>query len=147
MPTNAVPPKISVRNLQRAVRFDLAGLRKSAQRILESVLRVRPGKRTQLRRLEEISVLLVSDERMAKLHRQFLNQSGPTDVLTFDHGEIFISVQTGRRNARAFANSLAGELGLYVAHGLLHLHGFDDRTESGAREMAAVQEKILVAIK
>ncbi len=140
-------PKINVRNLQRVVRVDLAGLRKSAEQILERVLRIRAGKQTQLSRLKEVFVLLVSDARMAKLHRQFLNQSGPTDVLTFDHGEIFISGQTARRNARAFGNSLAGELLLYVAHGLLHLHGFDDRTEIDAREMATEQENILAAIK
>jgi rRNA maturation RNase YbeY len=38
---------------------------------------------------------------------------------------------------------LARELQLYIVHGLLHLHGFDDRTQSGARKMKKVQEKIL----
>jgi len=81
-----------VHNLQRALRIDLPALQKSAEKILELVLRIRAGRRTQLRRLDEISVLLISDRRMAWLHRQFLGQSGATDVLTFQHGEIFISV-------------------------------------------------------
>ena len=80
---------------------------------------------------------------MALLHRKFLGQSGPTDVMTFQHGEIFISVDTARRHARAFGNSLLRELKLYIVHGLLHLHGFDDQTPSEAHKMKAAQEKIL----
>ena len=83
---------------------------------------------------------------MALLHRKFLGQSGPTDVLTFQHGEIFISVETARRHARAFGNSLLRELKLYIVHGLLHLHGFDDQTPSEAHKMKAAQEKILGSV-
>ena len=80
---------------------------------------------------------------MALLHRKFLGQSGPTDVLTFQHGEIFISVDTARRHAHAFENSLLRELKLYIVHGLLHLHGFDDQTPTEADKMRVAQEKIL----
>jgi probable rRNA maturation factor len=66
-------------------------------------------------------------------------------VLTFQHGEILISAETARRQARTFGNSLARELRLYVVHGLLHLHGLDDRSEADARRMKATQEKILAA--
>jgi len=96
-----------------------------------------------LRKLREVFVWLISDRRMAVLHRQFLGQLGPTDVLTFQHGEIFISVETARRQARAFGNSLMRELELYIIHGLLHLHGFDDQTPGEARKMRAAQEKVL----
>jgi probable rRNA maturation factor len=83
---------------------------------------------------------------MSQLHRQFMHQSGPTDVLTFQHGEIFISVETARRNARSFGNSFGRELRLYIVHGLLHLHGFDDQTGAGAREMVKTQQRILSAL-
>ena len=79
------------------------------------------------------------------LHRKFLGEPGPTDVLTFQHGEIFISVEIARRNARAFGNSLMRELKLYIVHGLLHLHGFDDQTPAEAHKTKAAQEKILRA--
>jgi probable rRNA maturation factor len=72
-----------------------------------------------------------------------MNEAGPTDVITFQHGEIFISADTAKRNARRFGNSLARELRLYVVHGLLHLRGFDDRDPAGARKMEGVQRKIL----
>ncbi len=94
-------------------------------------------------KLREISVWLISDRRMSRLHRQFLGQSGPTDVLTFQHGEIFISVETTKRHAHIFGNPFVRELKLYIVHGLLHLHGFDDQTPGEARKMKNVQEKIL----
>jgi probable rRNA maturation factor len=90
-----------------------------------------------------VSVLIISDRRIALLHRQFMHESGPTDVITFQHGEIFISAEMARRNARRFGNSLKRELRLYLVHGLLHLHGFDDRDQAGAGEMQIVQRKIL----
>jgi probable rRNA maturation factor len=82
---------------------------------------------------------------MSQLHQQFLGQTAPTDVLTFQHGEIFISVGTAKQHAHAFGNSLVRELQLYIVHGLLHLHGFDDRTEGGVRKMNRIQDKILRA--
>lgn len=135
--------QISVRNLQREVPVKLSALRKSAETALGLVAKVPPNKATQLKSLEEIFVLLISDRRMAGLHNQYLHQSGPTDVITFNHGEIFISVETARRNARQFGTSLQRELELYVIHGLLHLHGFDDNTPGDARTMERTQEKIL----
>jgi len=66
--------------------------------------------------------------------------------MTFRHGEIFISAETARRYARRFGNSLVQELRLYVVHGLLHLHGFDDRNEIEARKMDLMQRRILGAV-
>jgi probable rRNA maturation factor len=56
---------------------------------------------------------------------------------------MFLSAETARRNARRFGNALTRELRLYVVHGLLHLHGFDDRDEGSARKMQIVQQRIL----
>jgi probable rRNA maturation factor len=139
-------PEISVRNLQRKVRVDIPALQGFAERALMGCLHYRRGSDTQLRRLSEISILLISDRRMCDLHRRFLNRSGSTDVITFDHGEIFISVETARKHARRFSSSVLHEVQLYIIHGLLHLHGFDDRGKAGAREMEEVQKKILERI-
>jgi len=139
----AESPCISVRNIQRKISVNVGELEKFAAAALKHCLQLRKGKRTDLRRSRELFVWLISDRRMALLHRQFLGQAGPTDVLTFQHGEIFISVETARRNARAFGNSLMRELKLYIVHGLLHLHGFEDRTQAEAQNMKTAQEKIL----
>jgi len=135
-----------VRNLQRKLPVDVVDLEEFARKALELCLRVPRKKKTDLLQLPEISVLIVSDRRMASLHRQFMNESGPTDVITFQHGEIFISAETARRNARRFGNSLERELRLYVVHGLLHLKGFDDRNERSARKMQGVQGRILAKV-
>lgn len=135
--------QISVRNLQRKISLSAAGLEKFAGKATRCVLHLRKKKPTDLTKLREIFVWLVSDRRMSRLHREFLGKSGPTDVLTFQHGEIFISVATAKRHARAFGNSLTRELQLYIIHGLLHLDGFDDRTQPGARRMEKMQAKIL----
>ena len=136
-------PQISVRNLQRKIRVGVVDLAKFARAAVKLCLALPRKKETDLEQVPEVSVLIVSDRKMASLHRKFMNESGPTDVITFQHGEIFISADMARRNARRFGNSLARELRLYVIHGLLHLHGFDDRDKAGERETETVQRKIL----
>jgi probable rRNA maturation factor len=140
---NIPVPRVSVRNRQQKVSVNVAALQTFAANALRRSLQLHRGKPTGLRKLPEVFVWFISDRRMAQLHRKFMQLSGPTDVLTFQHGEIFISVDTAKRNARRFGNSLEHELRLYVVHGLLHLHGFDDRTQTGARKMQKAQEKIL----
>ncbi len=136
-------PRISLRNLQRKISLNAADLEKFAAKAVRCCLETHKPKETELTRLREISIWLISDRRMSRLHRQFLGQMGSTDVLTFQHGEIFISVEMAERHARAFGNSLLRELQLYIVHGLLHLHGFDDRTQPGARRMEKMQANIL----
>src|ERR1051325_9366554 len=140
-------PKISVCNLQRKVPVNVVDLEKFAAKAIEPCLRSRKNTDTDLAQLREVSVLIVSDRKMAALHRQFMNEAGPTDVITFQHGEIFISADAAVRNARRFGNSFADELRLYIVHGLLHLHGFDDRDKFGARKMEKIQRKILAEAK
>lgn len=135
-------PKISVRNLQRKVAADVVDLENFAAKALKLCLQL-PRKNAELGELPEIAVLIVSDSRIATLHRKFMGKAGPTDVITFQHGEIFVSAETARRQARQFENSLSRELKLYIVHGLLHLHGFDDRSARDAKRMGAVQSRIL----
>ena len=136
-------PEIIVHNLQRKISVNIAELEKFAGNAVQHSLQLHHRQRTDLRKLSEIFIWLISDRRMALLHRKFLGQLGPTDVMTFQHGEIFISVDTARRHARSFGNSFLRELKLYIVHGLLHLHGFDDQTPSEAHKMKTAQEKIL----
>jgi probable rRNA maturation factor len=135
-------PSISVRNLQRKMPLDIVDLGRFAERALELCLRLPTNRQTDLQKLREILVLIVSDRRIALLNRQFLGEAKPTDVITFQHGEIFISAETARRQAPQFRTTLKHELQLYLVHGLLHLHGFNDRTQVGAQEMQRAQERI-----
>jgi len=139
-------PEITVRNLQRKVPVDVVDLEMFARKAAELCLGLPRRKKSDLAQLREISVLIVSDRKIASLHRQFMNESGPTDVITFQHGEIFVGAESARRNARRFGNAFERELRLYVVHGLLHLHGFDDRNAASARRMQVVQRKILATV-
>jgi probable rRNA maturation factor len=138
-------PEITVRNLQRTVQIDVAALQEFAQLAVQLCFCIPRNEPTQLERLRKIFVLLISNRRMARIHRQFLSKVGPTDVMTFEHGEIFVSAGMARDQALSFGSSLGRELRLYVVHGLLHLHGFDDRDEVEARRMARMERQILAA--
>lgn len=135
-------PGISVHNRQRKIALDRDELEQFATRARALCLR-EPGRSSVLTGLEEVEVVLISDRRMSELHHRFMGMAGPTDVITFQHGEIFISVETARRQARRQRTSLTHELQLYLVHGLLHLHGFDDQTPAGNRRMGVVQERIV----
>ena len=135
--------EITVRNLQRKISVNVAELEKFARNAFRRCLQLQKRKRTDLRKVKAIAVWLISDRRISRLHLQFFGESSPTDVITFHHGEIFISVETARRNAREFGNSLMSEIKLDIVHGLLHLHGFDDQEPGDRRRMKNTQEKIL----
>jgi probable rRNA maturation factor len=133
-------PAFSVRNLQRRIALDRVALEQFGRRALSACLRERGRGLTSL---EEIDVLLVSDRKMSELHRRFMGISGPTDVITFQHGEIFISVETAQRQAEVFGTSLEYELRLYLVHGLLHLQGLDDLDMADRRRMRSAQERVV----
>lgn len=96
-----------------------------------------------LQDIDEVEVSLVDDETIADMHLQFMNIPGPTDVITFAHGEIHISVETAERQSKEYANDFERELMLYIVHGLLHLAGFDDATERESDAMDELQSAIL----
>lgn len=136
---------VTIINRQRTVRVDLPSLREFAASALIECLKLQRRKLGLLADLPEVSVVLVSDKRIAGIHRRFMDDPTPTDVITFDHGEIVISTETAKRQARKFRTSLEDELRLYLVHGLLHLCGFDDKTRKGAIEMKRVQERVVAA--
>ena len=133
-------PRITVRNRQRQIPIKTKSLQEFAERALLACAAV-PG--TRPFPAGEMGVFLVSDPRIAGLHLQFMKMDGPTDVITFQHGEIFISAPTARRQARRFGNSFLRELQLYIVHGLLHLRGWGDARPAEARRMEKMQEEIL----
>ena len=96
-----------------------------------------------LSQLEEVEVSLIDDETIADVHLQFMNIPGATDVITFDHGEIHISVETARRQAQEFFQDIETEIMLYILHGLLHLAGHEDATEKGYEMMDMHQSELL----
>ena len=134
---------ILLQNRQRAIRLDLAWLRGFAPLALEKCRGVSGDGKFALKSLDEVSVAIVSDRTMARLHVEFMGIDGPTDVLTFGHGEIVMSAQTAALYAAEHGHRIEEELALYTVHGLLHLNGFNDATSRDAARMQKVQTRVL----
>ena len=130
-------------NRQRRVRLNLAWLKRMAALALQRCGELSAQGRGALRQFQEVTVALVSDAVMARLHLQFMGLAGPTDVLTFDHGEIVISAETAAAEAASRRIEPEMEIALYTIHGFLHLNGFDDRTAREAAGMRRVQSGVL----
>lgn len=95
-----------------------------------------------------LSVVLVSDAEIGRLHGEYLGDDRPTDVLSFpledpsvrlpadaEFGEVIVSTETAQREAGRRDLPVAREVALYAIHGTLHLMGLDDLDATGRREM------------
>ena len=146
MPTQPLP-SILVANHQDQVPVDLIKLEQLLPKALAAVLGQTPGPSdSPLSSLEEIEVTILSDEEIAEQHEVFLGDPSPTDVITFQHGELLISADTAARECSESLQPLERELLLYSIHGLLHLRGYDDLSASDREQMHAVQDRILALL-
>ena len=106
----------------------------------------------------ELSILLTGDAQIAVLNRVYRKKNRPTDVLAFaqregEHadrsgsllGDVVLSVETARRQAHARGVPLASELTMLLAHGLLHLVGWDHDTPSKDRRMRRETDRLTAA--
>ncbi len=135
-------PELILLNRQRRVAVAVAALRRFALRALSLCVRESGDGLFALCGLEEVVVTLVSDRRIDRIHRQFMDIPGATDVITFEHGEIIVSVDTAERCGAEFGHGTGAEAALYIVHGLLHLNGFVDDREEARAVMHAVQDRI-----
>ena len=135
--------EISLHNRQRKVRAAIPWLRRFAPVALEECLLHPAHGGAPLPRLCEVEVTLVCDATIARVHRDFMDIPGATDVITFEHGEIVISAETAQANAAQYGRALEEELALYIVHGLLHLNGHLDKAPADAARMHRLQEQIL----
>ncbi len=108
----------------------------------------------------ELSVLLCDDGTIQKLNRRYRNRNRPTDVLAFSMregpgpelpgvllGDVVISVPTATRQARARGRAIIDEVTFLLAHGLLHLVGYDHGTDAEEQEMSAQTEALVGAVE
>lgn len=137
---------ITFLNRQRRVQFDLGWLRRAGKLALPICQNLSDDGRFALARLPEIGVVVVSDARIAQIHAEFMNIEGPTDVITFAHGEIVTSAEMARAYASDYGHPVEHELALYTVHGLLHLNGYDDLSPAPATRMRRTQTRVLKRI-
>lgn len=109
----------------------------------------------------ELSVLLTDDENIHRLNAKHRGKARPTDVLAFPLleperaplatvgdgplGDVVISLDTAQRQASGRGHDLLEEVRLLLAHGVLHLVGFDHQTDAQEREMDRVTTRLVEA--
>lgn len=104
----------------------------------------------------EVEIALVDDATIARLNRRFLGHRGVTDVITFQGsglphdrsiGEVVVSVERARAQARRVGWPLRHELAMLVVHGVLHLCGYDDHAAPDAARMRARERAIVERLR
>ena len=135
--------KTSLSHHARSVPCDRELLERLTAAAIPHCLALAKKHNAELATLPGVEITILGSRAMAKVHRDFLNIPGATDVITFPYGEILVCAHIAAARAPEFGHSTTEELALYIIHGLLHLSGFDDLTPPDAEIMAATQQKIL----
>ena len=104
--------------------------------------------------LGAISFIFCNDDYLLDVNRKYLNHDYYTDIITFDYregdilsGDIFISLDTVRSNAKEFGSTFKDELHRVIVHGVLHLIGFNDKSEEESLVMRENENKCLELLK
>ncbi len=102
----------------------------------------------------DIAYVFCSDEFLLGMNREHLNHDYYTDIITFDmsdvedvvSADIFISIDRVKQNAEELNESFEHELHRVMVHGILHLTGFDDKTEKAKKEMRITENQYITLI-
>ncbi|WP_223690420.1 rRNA maturation RNase YbeY [Leifsonia poae] len=139
-------------NNESAIPVDEAALQRLAGYALD-IMHVHPD--------AELAIVLVDEAAMEQLHVQWMDEPGPTDVLSFPMdelrpgteddpapagllGDVVLCPQVAQAQAETAGHSLMEELLLLTTHGMLHLLGFDHAEPAEEREMFGIQRDILI---
>ena len=100
---------------------------------------------SEVKRLGDLSIIFCSDPYILDINLRYLQHDYFTDIITFDYcegdrisGDLFISIDSVRENARIYGATFEDELDRVMVHGVLHLLGYDDHTDE---QTAAMREK------
>jgi probable rRNA maturation factor len=139
-------------NNESAIPVDEAALQRLAAYAFD-IMHVHPD--------AELAIVLVDEAAMEQLHVQWMDEPGPTDVLSFPMdelrpgtedepspagllGDVVLCPQVAQVQAETAGHSLMEELLLLTTHGILHLLGFDHAEPAEEREMFGIQRDILI---
>jgi probable rRNA maturation factor len=138
-------------NDESGEQVDVADLVAVAEHVLER-MRIHP--------LAELSIILVDEETMSALHERWMDEPGPTDVLSFPMdelrppdedtepapgllGDVVLCPAVAARQAVTAGHSTLAELELLTTHGILHLLGYDHAEPDEEKKMFALQRELL----
>ena len=140
-------------NNESAIEVDLTCVRSLAEHVIES-LRLHPA--------VDLGIIFVDEEPMTDLHVKWLDEPGPTDVLSFPMdelrpgsdelisdegvlGDVVICPQVAIKQAATAGHEPINEMLLLLTHGILHLVGFDHAEPEEEKEMFGLQKELLSA--
>lgn len=102
----------------------------------------------------DIAYVFCSDKYLLEINQKYLDHDYYTDIITFNYnneraisGDMYISVERVRENARIFEVEFLNELARVMAHGMLHLLGYNDKTKEEEMEMREQETKCLILLK
>lgn len=103
-----------------------------------------------------VNLIVTNDRRLRTLNRDYRNQDRPTDVLSFTYppvkssnliGEVYLSAQRIRAQARQIGHSVSAEALRLTCHGLLHVLGYDHQTPDQTKKMYQREKRYLTTLK
>lgn len=131
---------MSIKVFYDDISFRLKGWRKTEKVIQTVVLK-------EKKIIGEINIIITNDLNLRKINIQFLKHDYDTDVITFDNnvnrvinGEVYISLDTVKKNAVNYKVSLINEVNRVIIHGILHLVGYDDSTNEERKIMRKMED-------
>lgn len=101
----------------------------------------------------EVNYLFCTDDKILEVNTQYLSHDFYTDIITFDYsegdkisGDIIISLETVRTNSQKYNTGFAEELHRVIIHGILHMCGIDDKSETASLNMRKAENQALEQI-
>ena len=101
----------------------------------------------------EISIIFCSDDYLLDINKKYLNHDYFTDIITFNYnenntiiGDLFISIDRVKENAKELKVDFNNELYRVIIHGVLHLCGYNDKTQDQQKEIRTKEDEYLALI-
>lgn len=105
---------------------------------------------SEIKRIGDISIIFCSDNYILDVNMKYLQHDYFTDIITFDYcegdrlsGDLFISIDSVRENAKLYNTEFNEELNRVMVHGILHLIGYDDHTQKNQKLMRTKENYFL----
>ena len=105
------------------------------------------------KKIGDVNYLFCDDEKIREINKYYLSHDFYTDIITFDYseknqilGDIVISLETVRSNSEKYDTTFEEELNRVIIHGILHLCGINDKSETEAKAMRKAENAALVLL-
>ena len=103
--------------------------------------------------ISSLSISFINSEELREINKEYLNHDYETDIITFNYskkpkeidGEILVSYEEAKRNAKIFNVTYGKELSRLVIHGMLHLLNFDDNNKENKKIMKRMENKLILS--